>query len=381
MNKFITSALAISATGSLTLAGPGDDDWSTLDEDLESLRSPAIQGEGIDLGALLRSTWETREDAFGADEDSSGFELLDVDVWLEGEIGDFDWRISSDLAGVQDPYSFSASPDYEFQLEDAWADFSVNEATSVTMGQFKAPTTFSTAIDPEDQLLLRRPLIGQSLDVWDQGAMVYYGSDMLHAFFALSNGISELEAKHRYTFRVDVNFGDGAAGAFDGWAMRNGNRAQGDTTRVGVFYVNDNGNGASADDQLYGLDLASSFGTFLVEAEVVKVDEDSGDGGGPTFGGDMAFGVLQPDSTPWDIAGQVNLNDAFDVALRYEDWDDSADSSIWTAGLDWYPGDDPTLRWSIEVDIGDSDAVQLDGNALRIGLTLGGTRPGPSRSK
>ena len=106
MNKFVMTALAIGAAGSVAQADPNGDDWLELDNEISSLSS-AVSPQGPISGwaVLLRSTYEySDDDLASAADDVSGFYFEDVRIATWGEIGDYGWRVSMNAG------SFSFEP-------------------------------------------------------------------------------------------------------------------------------------------------------------------------------------------------------------------------------------------------------------------------------
>ena len=206
MNKFVCSALALAAASSVGSATDGSDEWLGLDQEINALTSSVSpQGGGVDVGALIRSSYLNVDDDLTEsssvsgspgfnDDEIGGFVFQDVDVWLEGEIGDFDWRVNIDFDdGEEDDFDKGTSLDDLFdildfgsggtgggaQLEDAYADWDVNENFSIMWGQFKFPTLLSNQVDPNHQIFIDRTILGQLFDDWDLGAMVH-GLSLIH---------------------------------------------------------------------------------------------------------------------------------------------------------------------------------------------------------
>ena len=105
MNKLVTTALAVAAAGSLSHADPGDNDWLELDgeiNDLATALTPAQDGMG--WSALIRANFLFSNDEVGTgtnfapdDPDLAGFAFADVDLAFWGSVGNFGWRISTDI--------------------------------------------------------------------------------------------------------------------------------------------------------------------------------------------------------------------------------------------------------------------------------------------
>jgi hypothetical protein len=248
-----------------------------------------------------------------------------------------------------------------WSASNAYGLISLTDQVGLTFGQYKNPILHSSRIDPENQILFVRPWIGAAFDSWDEGAMVDFSSGQFGGYFSVQNGDTGLAAKHSYMARVEFALNVLTGGL---WSKRTTGKLPDGVTQIGLFHYEDD---VAADNSINGLDVAANFNSWRVEAEVIDVDEDASPGWGVLGTG------LSPDSTPWDIGGQFMLNQNFDVAARYQDADDTADTSGFTVGLDYYPGD-PTVFWSLEFEVVDSDDDFRDGDILRIGLTLGASR-------
>jgi hypothetical protein len=333
------------AAGSLAQAGTTGDDWLTLDEEIDRLASSTVvQNPGPSIGALVRPLF-LMEDGDDTEVDIAGFDLEQADLWAEGSLGSTDWRISTDLESGGSI------------LEDAYALVGIANEVGLTFGQYKNPMLHSGRLDPEEQILIRRTRISEAFSSFDTGAMVDVSAGQFGGYFSVQNGVSGLENKHSYMARLELLLNQTAN--IRNWAKRTSVAPADGGMLFGVFHFEDD---ALSDVQLNGVDFAASFNNWRFEAEVVDIDID-------TAGFDG--------STPWDVGGQFMLNQNFDIAARFEDSDDGdADTTSLTAGVDYYPGD-PNVYWSLEFDATDSEDTDIDGEVIRIGLTVGASRTRP----
>ena len=348
MNRWFCGVFAAIACGSLASAGTGSDDWKTLDEEIDVLTSSQpVQGAGPSLGALIRPVY-VMMDGDDGEPDIGGFALDQADAWVEGMVGTTAWRLAVDFDGT--------SEGGDAALEDAYGLITLTDQVGLTFGQYKNPVLHASRIDPENQILFVRPWIAGGFDYWDQGAMVDFSSGQFGGYFSVQNGETGIEAIHSYMARLEFALNAVTGGM---WSKRTTGKLPDGVTQIGVFHYEDD---VTADAQVNGLDVASNFNNWRVEAEVIDVDKDA-----------PAGWVAAPDATPWDVGAQFMVNQNFDVAARYQDADDSDSTTGITVGVDYYPGD-PTVFWSVEFDMVDSDNDFLDGEAIRIGLTLGASR-------
>lgn len=361
MNKFVTTALTLAATGVVTHAS-GDSEWLELDREIGSLASSlSTQGGGVDIGALIRSSYAFNDDdlneaAFG--DDTSGFALDDVDVWLEGEVGDFDWRVSMDL-------DFNVAV-----LEDAYVGWSCGEQFDARLGQFKPRVFRSASIDPEHHFFQERTILGSAFDFWDEGIGFMGIYDPISWYVSLLNGSNGFLSDHFYSARVEWSFGDGAGVGES--SMGAGDEAAG---TVGVAYAGDD-TMAGSDTTLYGVDFAGTFGQIGVFAEVANLDDDlflftSADVWTlPPSGGAIPV-WLTGDSTPWDATVTYAINEEFEAAVRFQNLDNDDDTTLLSLGLNWYQAGD-MAKWHVSYN--DISTDFEDGSAIIAGVSVGSSR-------
>jgi hypothetical protein len=333
------------AAGSLAQAGTTGDDWLTLDEEIDRLASSnTVQTPGPSIGALIRPIF-IMDDGDNVAPDVAGFDLDQADIWAEGSLGNTDWRIATDLESG------------EASLEDAYAIVCLADQVGLTFGQYQNPMLHSGRLDPEQQMLIARTRISQFFSSFDQGAMVDVSAGQFGGYFSVQNGATGVENRHSYMARIELMLNQ--VSNVRNWAKRTSVRPADGGMVIGAFHFEDD---ITSDVQFNGADFAASFNNWRIEAEVVDFDIDL-----PGTDG----------ATPWDVGGQFMLNQNFDIAARYEDTDDDlTDTSNMTVGLDYYPGD-PSVYWSFEVDLVDSEDEGLDGEVFRVGLTVGGSRTRP----
>lgn len=344
MNKWFCSVAAMLVGAAWAEARPSGESWTTLDEEIDSLvTSQPVQGGGPELGVLLRVLAYMRDGYDdgdgGSTPDLSGFTIPDADLWVQGSLDQWSWRLSTDFD------SGTAT------LEDGWASMNFTNEAALTFGMYKNQTLHSSRVDPEAQMFLDRSWIANGFDHWDTGAMVDVQSGQFAGYFSVQNGETGIQAIHSYMARLEVYL-NGASNPNQKWFQRNTGRLANQTTMIGVFHYEDD---VAADAQVNGIDFAASLNGWDISAEFIDVDKDAPTGW-----------VASPDTTPWDIGGKYTMNQNFRVGARYQDADDDADTTGFTVGVDYIPGD-PRAYWSLEVDLVDSDDDSRDGEAFRLG--------------
>jgi hypothetical protein len=361
MKTFLSSAIALTALGTTVLAAPdpapsNESDWARLDREIgelsASLNRPA---SGTNVGGLVRAYYaHSTDDAFeqnGAPNTSvnsggnlSALWLKDVDLFAEGSVAEYDWRISFDLKPVG-----TASSRGTALLEDAYARWNVGGGVNLTVGQFKAPTTRSTAVRKENLVLPDRTFVGQILEFWDPGAMVTGNWRHFGGFVAVQNGADGAVEEHLYVTRAEVKLNGGTGRVEGGFGAPSGVAATG-----GLFWLQDgmNANGGHA----VGGDVSLTVGPFGAHVEVVEFDgELLGDAasGNSKIVGDSAndFNFLGAALIPLNYVENNMVRDAtvwsstlsclieaidVEVAARFEVYDDPGNTRSATVGANWY---------------------------------------------
>lgn len=364
MKKILYGALALGALGSLATAKTeAKSTWVGLDEELHALSSNInMAQDGPRFGATIKTVFtHTDEEAFGAtaDTDISGFLLYNARLWAEGNFGDIFWRLAFDFG---DEVSGGAG-DQDATLLDAYARWQIAEMFALTWGQFLFPTLMGTSDDPYDLLFINRTRLAQAFYDWQLGAMASGDYDAIRWFLAIQNGADDVAEEYRFSGRVEFDLGEGRRNQ----RTRSAGSRDLDAT-IGVFgMVDDDG---TDDVTVFGADARLWMGAFQVGAELANVDDGGlGVGGGTT--GTAFLDVGFSDMTPWSIyAAYQIVPDEWEVALRWENLDDDADTSILTAGVNWYPDNAPA-KWQLNYVSVDSDEDAFDGDAIQLGLVIG----------
>lgn len=376
MNKFVTSALALTVAGSLANAGTGDGEWLELDREISSLAahpkmSPA-QG-GFDWSALIRVGYAYSDDdngTFGNGEELLGAEFDDVDLAAQGAVGDYSWRISGDFVNREDPLD-PTDDSFSIDLEDAYVAWNAYESIGVLLGNHKPGSMRSANVAPENLLFQNRTAIGSLMDTWDNGVKVH-GSfeDMLRYCASMTNGANGSASDQSYCVRVEYLLGEGA-GAAEGALGAGEDLAM----TIGGFWANrDDLSGTDGDDQLYGADAWGTVGPVGFGAEVLSLDEALAPTTDEDFLAGPAFVSFDADTTPWDVTGSFLVNEEIEVGARYESTDDDDDTNLITVGVNWYQSGH-NAKWQASVTDVSSDLDAEEGTIWQVGVVVGSTGP------
>ncbi len=386
MNRLMTGALALAAVGSVGFAGTGDEDWTDLDQEISTLSSSLRpQGGGVDIGALIRSSYNLIDEDLL--DDTGGFLFQDVDVFFESQDsgGEWSWRVNVDFdggdnGGIDDvlddvlmggtvvspdalmfpAFGFLGTTGGGAALEDAFAQWQFSDDIALTWGQFKSPTFLSNSVDPENQLFIQRTILGTIFDAWDLGAMLSGNYDQFSWYAAFQNGADGIMDEYRWTARGEYHVGAGAGGRRGVEGALGADEELNAT--IGVVLTDDGGlaGGTLDDTTIFGVDAAATYGQLSGLIEFASLDDEIGDT--EIFALTAAY-MFQPDE--WE------------AALRYEDTGDLEITKL-TGGLNWYQNGH-NRKWSlnlssIEADLAEFGGVDLDGTIIEIGLTIGSSR-------
>ena len=338
MNKFVTSALALTVASGLSFAGPGSEEWAGLDRDIENLASSfATQGGGFAVDGFLIATYNNSSDitVSPSGNDLGGFMINNARANLRGTVGDYGVFISLDAAGGA------------ATLLDAYGTFSIGDQVNGQLGQFRPPFLWSSQIDEDKFVLLSRTINGSVWASRDNGVMFNGTFEQIGWYVAAQNGSDSVGDELAFTGRVDFD----ALGA--GIGLQEGAYGASDesTLTVGVAFHDD---GGLSDGTAIGGDAVFTMGAFSAHAEVVDYDQDF-------FGQDV---------TPFSVTASYMVSpDEYEIAVRFEDLDDGNDTTIITGGVNRYvTGHD--AKWGINYTTTQSDVSSLEIDVISVGLTL-----------
>jgi len=359
MNSFSFGALATVAL--CASAQATDTAWSGLDQEINSLSaSLATQGTtGPKVGGYIITAFDYEADppGLGVDlnnngaieagteantpfigDDTSGWDFRFVRLQVKGDLGhDYSYMVSFDLG------TGSA------ELEDAFVDWKITDGIQGRWGRYRVPFARSALVSDAKLLFLQRTAIGESLDFRDLGASVSGQFEMVRFWLNVQNGsdgiVKDMFINARVTMDImgeGVSLIEGAYGASDAIGMSIGG-AIGDDTGL--------------DDGLrWLLEAAFVSGPFSFAAEVADFDADVGD------------------NTPWDATASFLFTEQYEIAARYEDFDDGdADTTATTLGLNRYvSGHD--IKWTLQYRRIDTDfepnSIAFDRDQVAVGLTV-----------
>jgi hypothetical protein len=372
MNKFVLSALACTTASSLAFAGSETEEWLTLDREIENLATSLAQGgSGLSVDGFIKTSYINSSDVQLGTQDLSGFSIDNARVNLTGNVGDYMLFVS--IEGSGDP---AVAPNNSGPIGslggghfgtfgttggpgvlDAYVATNWTENFGGQFGAFRPPFLTDGLRDEDELLFIDRTVQGNAWSFRDVGAMLFANFDMLGVWGALQNGADSAGEDFAYTLRVAFNALGSGFGGPEGAASAAGD--DGSNLSIAAAYYEDNflTNGGA-----FEVDAQFAMGIFYAAATVVDYDT------GIAFTGPGA--IIVAGQTPWDVTAAVEIvPDTWEAAARFEDFDDSNNSQMYTLGVNFYQaGHDAKvqLNWSGIT----SDLAALEISALQIALLV-----------
>lgn len=329
MNKLAPiSAITIAASAGLATAGSLDLDrsyaselrsdagaYSVLNSNAANLEVTA--GARFGYGINLRDN----DDIDSDNETTIGFGFEDVEVRLSGQVTDsINATISFDFGpgdGVQYGSFFSSSDEESVNLEDAYADWMVNDGFTLRIGQFVQAFSAGRSISEYHMMGAYRSSAQEVLGDtgWTQGIEAHFGGDTWSGVIGFNDGPftgnsafnSSMEADFAFNGRFDffsdadkARFNDRTSwrGASNAWRLGAGAfwASYGNTNPVGG---NDGDVFGYTIDAAYESDGWAVYGAFLGQ----HVDFD---------------GSSSVDNFGFELGGSLFFNDQFEGFARYD---------------------------------------------------------------
>ena len=323
----------------------GDDEWSSLDRDIEALASGwSTQGGGLVFRGLLRALYgyanDTNGNLFIGTDDISGFAIERAQIEVEGSVEDYSFRMQYEAAG-----GVAA-------LLDAYAAWQINEYVRFTMGNFRPPLLYESLLDDSHRLFVLRTDAGELFYGRDVGARLDGRYDRLRWTVATQNGADNIGDDMAISGRLGLDIlGDGqklSRGAYDGT----------DQHQLSVnLAALDDASAPSAGD-IVAADAQWSYDRFAADAHVVA------------FGDDTAFFGGRSDSTAYQVtASFMIVPKKYELAVQYQATDNIDDDKAFTVGVNRYvSGHD--VKWLVNFASAESDDSSKDFDVFLIGLNI-----------
>lgn len=396
MNKFVFSALATTVVGA---TGFADTDWPELDRELAALnRAPLAleHHEGLHVSGWLIASIGSDDTPSDTVNDDLGTGVNSAAVNLSGTVGSnytfaLGWNFTdtNELfapGGIPTGSSFNATT-MTFDsssglggLTDAYVSVGIGETLDLKIGAFRRMFLASSNVQRNHTLFIDRSYLGGMYSYRDAGVALSGNFDRLNWEVTLTNGHSDTQDDFAYSAHLDLDI-LGTSQNAEG-ALRS---AEGTNLNVGVTFADDGGDTNSNDDLLAGGDGTGSnlalgttrdsallagyatltAGGFTVWGEMVDQDTDATSAGyqGPTGTG----------ATPWSAGLAFLFGENYEVAFRYDDWDNGpTNTTRMNLGLNRYI-DGHDIKWQLNFSTGSDDTINgaTENDVLALGLAVG----------
>lgn len=357
MNKFVFGALAVTTASGLGLANNGED-WMSLDREIESLTSGMAQGSGFSLDGWVKSSYANSSDVAIAPtgNDLGGFSMDSIRLNMNGSLGDFDVHValegSSDVGfGIFGGVGGAST----VGVIDAYASFAITDSVAVQVGYFRPPFLNDSLRDENEFLFIDRTVSGDAWAFRDHGVAFSFAFDQFNAWLGLQNGSDAQGDELAFMGRVEFNaMGSGMSGTEGAY----GSGSDENSLNLGVGYYDD---GEVDDATAISFDVDYAHGPLYAAASLVDYD-------------DGIVGALTPagldSETPWDVTvSYMFAPDEWEVAARWEDFDDSNDSSALSLGVNYYvEGHD--MKWQLNFSTIDSDSGAIEADVIAVAMLV-----------
>jgi hypothetical protein len=372
LNGTPTSGTDTSATTGSAAAPTSD--WLGLSGELNGLSATLQDQMGpTTVGGLIRAQIQQSGDFFNGNtlnEDTLGTVLDDAKIFAKGSLGDFDWRVMMDFAEVLQPTWLGAlasgySPSYSADLQEAYGTWNFSETIGLSFGQFRAHRSFSSTVYSEQLLFQNRTLIGELGYRFDAGVQLHgnYGGP-LSWYISAQNGADEEQDDQELLGRVEYAFGAGAGHGEGGIVAPGGNQSADEFNgAIGATYGDE---GEVSDGSYYGIDFVGRVSGFFINGEYFSYDDDWAGALGPALGTTYTEGPAFFSAT----VGYLLPDDHWEVAARFQDLDDTNDTTALSLGVNYYVAGH-NAKWQLNFTDVSSDSANTEGTLISLGLTLG----------
>ena len=379
MNKFVIGALALTSAGSLAYAGGTETkEWSTLDRDILSLTSSqAPAGSQFSVSGYVRSRYAHSNDVdvdtgTAGKQKLGGFSMDNARVILDGSQGDYGVHVELDAIDTVDvdgigPLTQTQNTVGSVALLDAYATAGFGDGLKAQMGRFRAPFLWSALIGDNNLILLDRTFNGEVWDGRQEGAQLSGAFDKIAFWVALQNGTDGVADEYSWTGRVafsplgHVGTQEGAYGAAPDTGLT-----------LGAAYSDDS---AVSKGAAWCIDATLVQGGFSLQGELVDYSDDIT----PNAGMNLCTGVLNPNGiaaaavgshTPWSATAGLLVNQQIELVARYEDLDDSNNTTQVTVGINFYASGH-NAKLTVEGVRSNSDVALKEADTFAVGVTVG----------
>ena len=376
MNKLVFSALATLVASATGFAN--DTEWPELDRELAALNNAPLDSHaggpsvsGWLIGAITSDDAPSIADPDASDNLGTGVSAARVN--LSGSLGNnysfvLGWDFT-DTGELYAPEGTAVSASGTGGLTDAYVSVGVTDGLDIKVGAFRRHFLHSGSIQRNQTLFIDRSHLGSMYSSRDAGVALSGSFNRVNWEVTATNGHDGNSDEFAYSAHVDFDIigsssgNEGAYGAADGANLNVGlsySDDSSDTTQADV----DNGDAAAVGDDRDAAALGGyanfTVGGFSAWAEMA--DQDAAVDGGAGDGDDGA--------TPYSVGLGYLFGSNYEVAFRYDDWDDTAETTRYNLGLNRYI-DGHDIKWQLNYSTGSSDSEANENDVIALGIAVG----------
>ncbi|MBK7874906.1 MAG: hypothetical protein IPJ77_04015 [Planctomycetes bacterium] len=349
-------------------------DPSLARDDEELARELAQLAAPPSAGTL--SGWLQARYAWSADVDANGARALAASQLDTVRLA-WSWGDSAPVSGtVSLEAGDPATSDAETGVGtlDAFLVLALSSSWSVTVGRFSSTVLWSSGLSARERLFLDSSFLGEAWDGRDVGFEVAFARGRWNAWAAVQNGSDATGDGFALSARVSVQ----------ALPAREEHDALGSESRLvlGAAWFDDT---RLDDGAALVADASYASSRWSIGAEWV----DFGEAIGPEPVTNAATGAIVPSiagaagaRSSWNASGAVGLiAGEWELALRWQDLDDAAETTVATAALvrlvddrrtaDGTRGAGPSARWIAQFDHARSTDRDLEHDVFALGLVVG----------
>lgn len=344
MKKLVYGATALTLAGT---AFASDTDWSAFDNDSSVTAlttSLAAEKEGPVIGGFLQTLY-----SLDSDNDVSGFTVQRARVTVDGGRDGYEYHIG---------YETTQDGIFDDGLVDAFVTIPVS-SISARFGLFRPAISRNGSTSSSRHFFINRSEIGNGFDGRQEGVGINGDFDQLSWWLSLTDGNDGDTDEYLIALRVALDLVGNGVGEVEG--------AYGGPDEIGAqasisFF--DDGSVDDGDGIIIEGNAVSSIYSFGFEF----ADFSEGAGGAQT--GNNPVGFLANDSSPLAVYGTYMLTpDQWEVGLRYQDVDDTADTSLIEVGVNHYL-DGHNLKWGFGFRSVSSDNAGFEQDLIQVRLQV-----------
>jgi len=337
--------LGLAASVAFTASAQANDtSWMQLDNEIAQLSSSVAAEDGVAVSGYMANFYNS-----DSDNNIGGWEFKSLRLNFAGKVDDMSFKVSTSLK------SGTAS------LKDAYVKWALCDEVGITLGQFKRPFSWNFTTSSSRLLFYDNTMNGEN-ETRDKGLMLSgsFGEEMFDWYAAVTNGDDLTGDKQHYTARLTADVaGKGAFNKHEG-AIDGGEDFD---ASVGLAYAKD-------DSSTTGYDKVGVEGALTVNGLFFSFDMVDWNADAPGTVLDDDTGIDLDGTTPFSLTGSYLITDKVEVAARFEDFDDAANTERMTIGVNYYTILPHKMKWILNYQDLTSDTGAIEATVIRAGFVM-----------